>query len=56
MKKTFSEIDKEIFNIIKRTSFEIGSTALIVIVSKNTIISINLGDSRAVLCRNNTAI
>lgn len=39
--------------MIKNLSIEIGSTALIVIIVENILITANLGDSRAILCRNN---
>lgn len=48
----FKEIDYEILQQIEEYEENCGSTALIVLITSQLIITINLGDSRAILLKN----
>ena len=54
--KAFEECDRSFRQLHKDTSNTCGATAVVVLILGNKLICANVGDARAVLCRNGKAI
>ena len=56
MTTAFEETDKQYKAAFPQAAFQCGATAVVVLIIDNILICANVGDARAVLCRNGKAI